>query len=61
MAQHRTFSYAVIAEEFRFRGIPSLLPAGTYDTTLFNIGHTPHVIAAINLGRVVRLSQQRAS
>ena len=50
VAQHRTFSYAVIAEEFRFRGIPSSLPAGTYDTRLYNIGHAPHVIAAINLG-----------
>ncbi len=51
MAQHRTYNYAAVAVDFGFRGIPSLLPAGTYDTRFFNIGQAPHVIVNINLGQ----------
>jgi len=51
VAQHWAFGYAVVAEEFAFRGVPDLLPAGSYDTLFINIGRAPHVIAAINLGQ----------
>jgi len=50
VAQHRTFNSAVVAQDFVFRGIPRLLPAGTYETRLLNLGQAPHVIVAINLG-----------
>ena len=50
MAEHRAFNYAVVARDFRFVGIPRLMPAGTYDTRFINIGHAPHVIVPINLG-----------
>ncbi len=49
-AAHRTFPYAIVAQDFSFRGIPSSLPAGTYDTQFYNIGRAPHVVVAINLG-----------
>ena len=51
MAQHRTFNYAAVAVDFAFRGIPGLLPAGTYDTRFINIGQAPHVMVNINLGQ----------
>jgi len=51
IAQHWTFGYAVAAEDFAFRGVPGLLPAGSFDTRFINIGRAPHVIAAINLGQ----------
>lgn len=50
VAQHRTFNYAVVAVDFAFRGIPGVLPNGTYNTNFINLGHAPHVIVPINLG-----------
>ena len=51
MAQHRTYPYAAVAVDFAFRGVPSLLPAGNYDTRFFNFGQAPHVMVNINLGQ----------
>ena len=49
-SQHRTFNTTILAEEFRFRAIPSVLPEGTYNTRFWNLGRAPHVVVAINLG-----------
>ncbi len=42
---------AVVAKDYRFLGVPSSLPAGTYDTRFFNISDDEfHVLVALNLG-----------
>jgi hypothetical protein len=50
LSDHRAFRTAIVAQDFAFRGIPAVLPAGTYDTRFLNIGQAPHVVVAINLG-----------
>lgn len=52
LAEHRTYNYGVVAVDFAFRGIPRVLPEGTYDTRFINIGQAPHVIVPVNLGTV---------
>jgi len=50
LASHRTYNYAVLATDFRFHGVPSVLPTADYDTTFINLGQVPHVLVAVHLG-----------
>ena len=51
-ASAATFPLGVVSRDYRFYGVPSWLPAGTYSMTHFNVGHEPHVFIAVNLGPV---------
>lgn len=52
MAATRKLPLAVVAQDYRFLGVPSTLPAGTYDTRFLNLGDEFHVMVALNLGPV---------
>lgn len=51
-AAGRTLPLAVVSREYQFIGLPSRLPAATYDLRHFNLGNESHVIVAVNLGPV---------
>lgn len=51
-ASAATYPLSVVSTDYSFRGLPSRLPAGTYNVTHYNFGHEPHVFIAVNLGPV---------
>lgn len=46
----RTFPLGVVARDYYFQGVPSRLPAGSYNMRFYNVGNEPHVLVAVNLG-----------
>jgi len=51
-AASRPFPLGIVARDYSFQGVPSRLPAGSYDIRFFNIGDEFHVFVAVNLGPV---------
>jgi hypothetical protein len=51
-ASAATYPLGVVSRDYRFYGVPSRLPAGTYNMTHYNVGSEPHVFIAVNLGPV---------
>jgi len=49
-AASRPFPLGIAARDYSFQGVPSRLPAGSYDLRFVNVGDEFHVFVAVNLG-----------